>query len=674
MSAEISNIESGHAPSLPKDGEATLACLLQALASVVPVAHEDEQCLDDTNELVSLIAKLTQQAAVDDNDIGAHLGRYLHTQKARLSPRLKAQLLFWQTLFDILEKKSPLDLQLLAGLQRLRPALLMFAMRDSSLLMDRQHSSRRFLDCLLQDGAFWYPQSGKEGATFYDAFAQAVESIISAAQGPATAQLEFAVEAFVSLVEKQKVRAGMMEQRCGEGELGMAKIHRAQKKVIELLDSLNGCAFPETVLAFVRTILKGELQFILINQSETAGAWQSWNAIIKRIPQVFPGAPEGVSSVEPEPPNRPQLYRDVQVIVGLLDEHVTVSAAQQQSYDDGVEDLRERLFEKLRGISVPLAAFDPLSVPDELSRVGAAVSPSLLKKAAGLQVGDWFLFNNNENQLVRCKLLLRPPEVEQLLFVNRSGHRVLQKSVQDFSACLATRIATPLPIESYFDQAFSLAADKLQALVDKNNVLLAQAKAQHILAANAAVNSEALEPAESAIKADSIQPPVTPDVAPAGEHIDSALPVADMDQPGSAASDRKSAAQKARQEARVLAKLKIRRERQRLLTEPSSTPSSAVDAATSDDDIEQRIASLHPGAWVELPQADGDILLRCKLVAIMRSSNTYIFADRRGVKVAEHDRTTLAALLANNSARIISSGDDFEGQLSKVVLTLRRDT
>src|SRR5690606_11653871 len=154
MSAEISNIESGRAPNLPKNNEATLACLFQALASVVPGAHEDEQCLDDTNELVNLIAKLTQQAAVDDNDIGAHLGRYLHTQKASLSPRLKVQLLFWQTLFDMLEKKSPLDVQLLAELQRLRPALLMLALRDSSLLMDGQHSSRRFLDCFLQEGAF----------------------------------------------------------------------------------------------------------------------------------------------------------------------------------------------------------------------------------------------------------------------------------------------------------------------------------------------------------------------------------------------------------------------------------------------------------------------------------------------------------------------------------------
>src|SRR5690606_36799779 len=126
---------------------------------------------------------------------------------------------------------------------------------------------------------------------------------------------------------------------------------------------------------------------------------------------------------------------------------------QQQIYEDGVGDLRERLFEKLCGISVPLTTFDPLTMPDELSRVGAIVSPSLLKKAAGLKVGDWFLFSNSENQLVRCKLLVRPPEVEQPLVVNRSAQRVLQICVQDFSACLVTRIDTPLPSESYFDQA-----------------------------------------------------------------------------------------------------------------------------------------------------------------------------------------------------------------------------
>lgn len=624
MPAENSNIESGHAPHLSQSSEATLASLFQALESIMP--------------------------------------------------RPKAQLLFWQTVFDILEKKTPLDLQLLAGLQGLRPVLLKLVMRDSSVLTDRQHPSRKFLDCFLQEGAFWYPQSGKEGATFYDAFTQTAESIISAADALATPQLESAMEAFVTLVEKQKVRAAMMEQRCGEGELGMAKIHRAQKKVIELLDALNGCALPETVLGFVRTVLKGELQFILINQSETAGAWQSWSAIVKRLPQIFPVALQGESPVEPEPPNRQQLYRDVQIIVGLLDEHVTVSAAQQQSYDDGVEDLRERLFERLRGNSVSLVVFEPLTVPDELSRAGATVSPSLLKRAAGLKVGDWFLFSNNDNQLIRCKLLLRPPEVEQLLFVNRSGHRVLQKSVQDFSACLATRIAIPLPIESYFDQAFVTAVDKLQALADKNKALMEKAQAQHVLAANAATKSEVREPVESVTEVDSVQQPGTPNVAPANSPIESKHVVADMDQVGSAAIDRKSAAQKARQEARVLAKLEIRRARQRLLTEPAATTSSEEEAVTSDHDVQQQIASLHPGAWVELPQTDSDVLLRCKLVAIMRSSDTYIFTDRRGVKVAEHDRATLAQLLANNSATIISNGDDFEGQLSKVVLTLRRDT
>lgn len=623
------------------DNGSTLAPLISALAAVIPVSGEDSDLLDDVNALATIIAGFDPDSA-SGCDLRAHLGQHLKKYATALSPALKAQLLFWQTVCDFLEEKSLLDPQLLTELQRLRPAFLALALRDQNQVMDAQQALRKFFEQLLREGIYWYPQSGKEAAAFGEALTQAVDRITAAARNTDGAQLTSAAQTFITLVDKQKTRAEMMEKRCSESESGMAKIHRAQIKVISLLDSLSGCALPETVLIFVCTTLKNELQFILINEGEAAGAWQSWCAIIKRLPQIFPVQEGPDQSVEPEPPNRSQLYRDVQIIVGLLDEHVTVSAAQQQSYDQGVEDLRERLFEKLRGINAPLVPFLPLTVPDELSRIGAAVSPSLLKKAAGLQPGDWFLFSNSEGQLLRCKLLLRPPEVEQLLFVNRAGHRVLQKSVQDFSACLATRIAIPLAAENVFERAIALAVAKLSALIEKNRALPEKIKVQQA-------------PAETAQQSPN-------------EITATAQLLTDSKPSASPASDRKSAAQKALQEARVLARLEIRRERQR--TQIQSSPAKVTIGADSND---EQVASLNPGAWVELPQANGDAL-RCKLVAIMRSSDTYIFTDRSGAKVAEYKRTALAALLADNSARIISNGDDFEGQLSKVVLTLRRDT
>lgn len=634
---------------------AELSALLTALEAVVPAASEGGELLESAAALADILATFTP--ADPHKDIGLQLSHHLQAQQIRLAPALKVRLMVLQNLYSELEEASPLEESLQHELRRLRPALLASGLREQDLLTNSQHNLRQFIDNLCLHGGVWYTPSCREGTVFYDAVVQAVDAILLAVKNNQPAVIAGVVEDFVALAGKQQARAQMMEQRCADSELGMANIHRAQAQVIGLLEALNGCALPESVLQFARSTLKGELQFILINHTEAAAAWQSWSAIITRLPQVFPAlVPEEDKPVEPDSPNRQQLYRDVQIIVGLLDEHVTVSTANQQAYDDGVEDLRERLFEKLRGISVPLFEFTPLTSPDELSLMGAVISPSLLKKVAGLHCGDWFVFHNSDDQLLRCKLLLRPPEVTQLLFVNRSGHRVLQKSVQDFSACLATQIARPLIVEPLFAKALVMTVEKLQQFVVKSRTVIKEPVLKQALLKQAAETKRAETGAE----------PVEVEEKPA------AVVVAE---PASPTSDRKSAAQKALQEARVLARLSARRERQR--AQAMQLSAAVRNAPLNDEERRQQaqlaVDSLNIGAWLDLPEVASDSLQRCKLVAIMRSTDTFIFTNRSGVKVAEFERTGLAELLANGTALVHSSGDNFEGQLSKVVLTLRRD-
>jgi hypothetical protein len=653
MSADISVIDPNSIARITGGDAVAFAALLATLETLVPASGDGDEgeTLDAAETLAQVLAAFSPTEPL--GDIGAQVNHYLQAQKIKLAPALRVRLMVSQNLFSALQEESPLDESLQRELQRLYLAFLASGLRDQDLFTNPQHVLRQFVDQLFHHGSVWYAQSGKEGGVFYEALVRAVDEITAAVRTNQPSAITTATTAFVTLAEKQHARAQMRAQRGADSELGMAKIHRAQARVVGLLESLNGCALPETVLQFVRSTLKSELQFLLINHSETDAAWQSWSAIIKRLPEVFPVlVPEADKPIEPDSPNRQQLYRDVQIIVGLLDEHVTVSTANQQTYDGGVEDLRECLFEKLRGISVPLFEFTPLFMPDELSLVGAAVSPSLLKKVASLNVGDWFLFHNNDDQVMRCKLLLRPPEIEQLLFVNRSGHRVLQKSVQDFSACLATQIVRPLVVDHVFSNALVFTLEKLQQCAEKNRALIENTATK----------------AKSAVKKAAAAPVV---VAPANEAPPPVL---------SPASDRKSAAHKALQEARVLAGLHARRERKSaidLTAVGDATLTTMNDAPPGDGQRQQQVQSavdnLNIGAWLDLPEAGSNTRQRCKLVAIMRSTDTFIFTNRNGVKVAEYERNHLVALLFNGGAEVHSKGDDFEGQLSKVVLTLRRD-
>jgi hypothetical protein len=669
-----------------------LAELLITLESVIP-ASDAGSLLNEREALIQIIDQVVK-AAPQPGDVPTLISHHLQIQGMQLTPALKVRLLFWQTLFTAIEEACQLDIALKVELQRLRPVFLQTGLADDFFAINPQHLMHQFFSRLLTEGSYWYANSGKENAQFFDAVVQAVNEIVAAA-GADSVGVNTTIETFFALLDKQNARAQMMAQRCGESELGMAKIHRVQAQVVVLLDSLVGCALPESILNFLRVTLKSELQFILINDGDAAIAWQSWSAIIKRLPQVFPVLiPDAEKPVEPEPPNLQQLYRDVQIIVGLLDEHVTVSAANQQIYDEGVADLRECLFNRLRGTPEKLVRFESIATLDELSQLGAAVSPALLKRVAHLRIDDWFMFFNSDDQWLRCKLLLLPPQTEQLIFVNRSGHRVLQKSVRDFSACLAAHVAKPLIVADTLTLALARTCKKLQLLCEKNKAMHKNNKAspgatagKDVLLAdnnaisksevadmpvissaqeNASVNAELL--ASSALT--SIPRSRASDVSsfddPQVSKTDSAHPAA------TPANDRKSAAEKALQEARVLERLAIRRERQRSRLETTIDPENVVAEESASEQAQAAVDLLNIGAWVELPVANIEPQ-RCKLVAIMRSTNTFIFADRRGVKVAELQRDHLINLLAEQRAQILSRGDDFEGQLSKVVLTLRRD-
>lgn len=519
--------------------------------------------------------------------------------------------------------RLPLEDDIKGQLLKLESGLTQLLSESPRLLADPDGWLRPCLTELVTQAHGWYA-SGKESRDFLDGLAAFVTALAQTG--------EAAAKPLQALIAKQQQRALMLEARARDSELGMAKIQHAQIRVSALLNQLVASALPETVSQFLRTTLKGELQFVLINEGEAAPAWKSWSAVIQHLAQVFPAPTD-----EAEPPNRQQLYREVQILVGLLDEQVTVSASQQQAYDHGVEDLRERLFERLRGQEVPLVTFAPVVEEDELGRAGVSLSPAVSKQAASLKPGQWFLFSPEEGQWIRCKLLLSPPDFAGLFFVNRQGQRVLTKTPQEFSACLATGVARPLNLAGAYEQLLEQA---LAPLAKKADAVLASKNAREEVSV-----ADEQRPADAPVDV-----PVTP------------------------ATNRKSAAEKALQEARVLAKLQQRRE--------SRENRAAVEASLADESLpttqetrqasaSDQVENLNIGALLDIELA-GE-LRRCKLVAIMRANEFYIFTDRRGVKVAELEKANLLTLLTEGKAQVHSQGDNFEGQLTKVVKTLRRE-
>jgi hypothetical protein len=96
---------------------------------------------------------------------------------------------------------------------------------------------------------------------------------------------------------------------------------------------------------------------------------------------------------------------------------------------------------------------------------------------------------------------------------------------------------------------------------------------------------------------------------------------------------------------------------------------------TEDVSVEQtwltQVDSLTQGGWFEMEGVEAQPF-RCRLAAIIRSVDKFIFVNRSGMKVAEKSRVELAQALQKNELRLLDDGMLFERALEGVIGNLRQ--
>lgn len=103
---------------------------------------------------------------------------------------------------------------------------------------------------------------------------------------------------------------------------------------------------------------------------------------------------------------------------------------------------------------------------------------------------------------------------------------------------------------------------------------------------------------------------------------------------------------------------------------PSDNLQPAVsETLPSDNEHVQKVNQLNVGSWVEFIQTDRRD--RHKLVARIRSVDKLIFANRRGIKVAEMTAMKLAVDMSQGRARIIEEAQVLDRALESVIGNLR---
>lgn len=107
-----------------------------------------------------------------------------------------------------------------------------------------------------------------------------------------------------------------------------------------------------------------------------------------------------------------------------------------------------------------------------------------------------------------------------------------------------------------------------------------------------------------------------------------------------------------------------------VLAAPHEVSDNYAGEAPAPDFVE-KINRLSEGSWVEITQAD-DQVLRCKLATIVKPGDRYVFVNRRGMKVAEKTRMELARELQDDKLVMLNDSQVFDRALQAVIGNLRQ--
>lgn len=594
----------------------------------------------DSLQLSEVFASIAANGAPDPADLRQQLATQLLAEFARTNP--------WATrLQPLLDQFTPIALKQITA--------------DDEFYCSAQHPLREFFAVITPPANQWCARDSKPNQQLFDKLSALFNLAITywssdAAEYMARAsELKQNLDVFSSWLASEDKRAAMLESRLCETELAYLKLASAENRVTGLLNHhLAQRPLPIELHRVIAGTLKSELQYWAFNthpaELPQIPLWKSWQRLLPALGQLFSG--EGIAVDDQF------LYEQIPLVIAELERSLQHPNSNAPAYANLVEQLNRCLMQAIQKQPLECALFPVLGDARTAGDSNTRIPRALLQQTDNIQPGDWILFTGNDTTTdgdIRCKLAFKNPDLDQLLFVDHTGRKVMNKNTRDFALCLSTSIARPLVGKNMAATMHTV----LQPLIERANrsvqaeLLLQKNKAEQVVRAIIAQQQATAEAAERKRAAEQIR---------IQEQLEA----------------RRAAARKAMMEARALADDKKRREAEqvaeaeRLRIKQAATQVAEIIA--KQQQAAQSANELQVGAWLEISNPiDKEAKQRAKLSVIINSTGKYIFADQVGRKVAEYSRAELIAQIFEGHIKILCNGDNFEDQLAKVIRGLRRD-
>ena len=589
-----------------------------------------------------------------------------------LSQQAANLLYFCDQVFEQCQSQTDLEPELLEAFMALRPLVASVLLRDPASLIEYKHPLFSLLDQLWDAGRYWSPGLGKPGDKYRTRINEMLQRLRKA--DPLTVPLQAWLDELSGQLAKDFQRAEILSDRIRQTAQGALAGINAERVVRQEVSKLLECAaMPDVVEELLKGPLRHSMQVIYLSRGEGSDEWKQ---VLKAAHMLI----DSMQAVDAES-DMQQVYQNIPKVIPLLSKQlVSISdSAEMEGWIGRIEKLHMQI---LLGNKVELRSAQPLSVLNEEIGIDANVSSALLVQVKRIPEGQWLIYQREDGEKLRCRLVMKTEEASQLLFVNVLGAKCLEKSLEDFAYLLAARHVRLLDADNNFSQILRDTVANFLQLYQRQSLLmteaaerqrienerrrLAQQKAKQEAdrIAQERLEAQARSDEQMRLHAEELAHQAEENARKAAEKARLAAEEARRAAEEAAKFSRAQAAQKSaaeaesiRREAALEAERALQTEKQLRIDEWETTL--------------QSVRTLGIGAWVDI-EINGE-RQRCKLAAVMNASDKLIFVGRDGKKLIEPRRDELIKLLLDNKAKIIQQGDQFENSLAKVIQTLRKD-
>jgi hypothetical protein len=369
-----------------------------------------------------------------------------------------------EMLYEAIWEDSAVPIPIKELIGRTQITVMQVALSDTSFFNREDHPTRALLNEFAKAGIGWSSVEKLEEDSLYQKISGTVQQILQDYNGE-EGFFEALLKDFRTYRAREAARGHRLEQRIKHTREGEARAEFARKLVTQRIE--------ERILGrdldpFVRDLLSDNFHkfmvLLVLKEGPGSKAWkQAINTIDVLLWSVQPHEQKG---------DRDRLDTINPRLLNNLKRALRIASMDAEAIEDKIEELQKIQLSSFQDVPEDDLPLDEILDTDEVVRSPAStivdtVPPAepaaadeelaeddeTLKQVDEFGVGTWFEFLIEDEQNVRCKLAARINAIDKLIFVNRQGVKVIEKTRMGLAIELKNQSVTVISDGLLFSRA-----------------------------------------------------------------------------------------------------------------------------------------------------------------------------------------------------------------------------